>query len=109
MTPTMEQAVMAGKMGALAASQHADKVNGEWSVLAGCLFVDYAKHIACGEPFLTEDVRAWCEDVLPVPPDRRAWGHIARSLCNEGLIEEAGFRRAKSSNGSPKVLWRAVK
>jgi hypothetical protein len=43
---------------------------------------------------------------LPSPPDGRAWGHIAKRCQRDGTIISAGFGAAKSSNGSPKVLWK---
>lgn len=62
------------------------------------------------DPFLTEDVRAWSEQhgyVLP-PENARAWGAVMRSAAKNGLIQKVGYRPAKSSNLSPKVLWEAI-
>lgn len=57
--------------------------------------------------WLMEEARAAYEDAgLPPPGDGRWWGEVSRTLNREGRIESCGFGRAKSSNLSPKVLWR---
>ena len=109
MSVTLEQARRTGEQSAMHAALHADATIDGWTVQASVLFVDYARDIAKGQPFLTEEVREWAEDGgLPSPPDRRAWGHIAKAMKMAGHVTNAGFRAARSSNGSPKVAWRYV-
>jgi hypothetical protein len=62
------------------------------------------------QPFLTEQVREFCEreKCVDPPANARAWGHIMRSAMRNGLIEKIGYAPARSSNLSPKVLWKAI-
>lgn len=105
---TLEDSVRAGEQGALFAAMNADKkVSGSWTQRAAELFVDYARDVAKGQPFLTEDARAWAEQSgLPPPPDGRAWGFIAKAMRENGHVIFSGYAPAKTSNGSPKCLWR---
>lgn len=58
-------------------------------------------------PWLLEDARRAYEDAgLPAPGDGRWWGEVPRTLKRRGVIEACGYGPAKSSNLSPKVLWR---
>ena len=105
--PTLEQAIRQGEQGALAAAQHADWDSMGWTQKASVLFLDYARDVMLGQPFLTEDARAWAESKgLPPPPDNRAWGFIAKAMRESQHIAFAGYAPAKTSNGSPKCLWR---
>ena len=104
---TMSEAVRAGEQGSLLAATHANKVEDSWTVKASVLFVDYARDIAAGQPFLVEQAREWAEKQgLNPPPDNRAWGFVTRSMLKAGHIVFAGYAPAKSSRGSPKTLWR---
>lgn len=104
---TLEQATHAGQQGALAAAEHAEAESMGWTQQASILFMDYARDVVLGQPFLTEDARAYAESKgLPLPPDNRAWGFIAKAMREAGHITFAGYAPAKSSNGSPKNLWR---
>lgn len=106
-TMTLEQSKQAGQIGAMHAAMHADKEEAAWSVKASILFVDYARDIAKGKPFLTETARAWAESQgLPPPPDNRAWGFVAKAMREAGHIVFDGYAPAKTSNGSPKTQWR---
>jgi hypothetical protein len=59
--------------------------------------------------FLAEDVREFAERRgLDAPPDGRAWGVVFQSASRDRLISKVGYAPARSSNLSPKVLWRAV-
>lgn len=64
-------------------------------------------HAQTHELFLTENVRFACPD-LEAPPDGRAWGQVIRRAAKAGICERVGFARAKSSNLSPKPLWRSL-
>jgi len=104
---TLADAQHAGQQGAMVAAVHADKVEESWSQKASVLFLDYARDIVKGQPFLTEDARAWAESQgLPPPPDGRAWGFVAKAMREANHVLFAGYAPAKSSNGSPKCLWR---
>lgn len=93
-----------GYSAAKAAADHADNTSLNWTQRAVLLFVEYAKQTP--HPFLTEDAREFAEtNGLPSPPDARAWGHVSKHCQRAGIIVSVGFGAAKSSNGSPKVLW----
>ena len=106
MTAQLElcSAVARGYAAAEAAAERADRSIDEWTEQAGVLFAEYARRATT--PFLTEDARRYAESCgLPKPPDSRAWGHVAKNCQRSGVTVFAGFGAAKSSNGSPKVLW----
>jgi len=107
MTLSREMAEEAAETGMLLAAAHADREIGNWSEEALNFFRLYSTIKPDG--FLTEDARAWAEKIgLPPPPDGRAWGYIARRASREGFVRSAGYEKARSSNNSPKVLWRAA-
>ncbi len=94
-----------GHAAAKAAAARADREIDEWTKKAVALFAEYAKQAP--SPFLTEEARQYAESHgLSSPPDGRAWGHVAKNCQRAGVITSAGFGAAKSSNGSPKVLWK---
>ena len=94
-----------GHAAAKAAADRADRHVDEWTAKAVALFAEFAKQ--AGHPFLTEEARQYAESHgLPEPTDGRAWGHIAKNCQRAGIVASAGFGAAKSSNGSPKVLWK---
>jgi len=95
-----------GHAAAKASADRADREIDDWTQQAVSLFVKYANTTPL--PFLTEEARQFAESCgLSSPPDGRAWGHIAKRCQRSGLTVSAGFGMAKSSNGSPKVLWKA--
>ena len=94
-----------GHAAAQASAERADREIDDWTLKAVALFAEYASRSF--NPFLTEEARVFAESHgLPSPPDGRAWGHIAKRCQRDGMIISAGFGAAKSSNGSPKVLWK---
>jgi len=94
-----------GHTAAKAAADHADREIAEWTKRAIALFSVYARKST--GPFLTEEARQYAESHgLQEPPDSRAWGHVAKAAQKSGIVVSAGFGAAKSSNGSPKVLWK---
>lgn len=99
-----------GHEAACASAKHADRVESQWTITALQAVRTFCTVKASGCTFLAEEARAWAEDVRGVtpPPDARAWGHVMLKAKAEGLIVSAGYAPAKSSNGSPKVLWRVV-
>lgn len=66
-----------------------------------------AEYARTHDLFLTESIR-FALPQLEAPSDLRAWGQVMRRAAKEGLIERVGFARAKSSNLSPKPLWRSL-
>lgn len=65
------------------------------------------QHARNHETFLIEDVHEYAIQCgLPAPVDGRAWGAATRLAAKRGYIVKAGYAPAKSSNLSPKVLWR---
>lgn len=102
----LEQATAAGHDGAERAAQHADRVSMGWTEQACEAVARYA--VRSSDPWLLEDARQYAElNGLSAPPDKRAWGQVVLLLKKRGLIHSAGFGMARSSNGSPKVLWSA--
>lgn len=98
-------AELSANVGMTLAASHADRAQENWSDEALDLFRLYA--VQHPEGFLTEDVRAWADKLgFAPPPDGRAWGYIARRANREGLVKSSGYQKARSSNNSPKVLWR---
>jgi hypothetical protein len=68
----------------------------------------FVKHAKSHEFFLTEDVRNNNPD-LPMPPDTRAWGYIARLAKKEKIVSGHLFTRAKSRSvhGMVVTMWKS--
>jgi hypothetical protein len=86
------------------AVDHADRVTDGWREIAISHVDDYARK---RDTFLAEDVIAASAGKVPEPPTRKAWGAVIQRAAREGIIEKIGFAPAKTSNCSPKVLWRS--
>jgi hypothetical protein len=94
------------KMARLSAEK-SDKFIGDWTSRAEYLLLEFVRFH--NDPFLVEEVRAYAEDRgLPPPLDGRAWGHVIKAAHRNKYVQTCGFAAAKSSNGSPKVLWRKL-
>ena len=90
-------------------SMKADLLDEGWTDRAySALLLYLAKFGAV--PFIAEEVRAWAEDnrLISAPHDSRAWGQVMRRAAREKNIRKVGYKPAKSSNLSPKVLWAAT-
>lgn len=74
------------------AVDHADREIPSWQDLALDAFRAYAR---AHREFTTEDVRLGSPNV-PTPPDKRAWGHVARRACREMVVQRIGLTQAKS-------------
>jgi hypothetical protein len=87
------------------AVEHADHAVDGWSDWALEAVRQYASRHP-DDPFLTEDVRDWAwKRGLPKAPDDRAWGAVMQRARRAGYIGNVGYRSARSSNLSPKILW----
>lgn len=98
------------RTGALLAASKADREIESWSEAASQLFVMYANMHP--EGFMTEDVREWADKLgFEAPPDKRAWGYVARAAARDGIVKSVGFGQQRSANchGSPKTIWRKRK
>jgi hypothetical protein len=74
----------------------------EWKSMALDAFRRYAKQ---HKFFTTEDVRLSNEDI-PLPPDTRAWGGVARAAVAEGFVLGDGWTRAQSKTVHGMVVTR---
>lgn len=87
------------------AVEHADRESPSWSDLALTFLRGWVQGHR-GE-LLAEDVVLAARGQVPAPPDGRAWGGVLQRAARAGVIAKAGYAPAKTSNLSPKVLWRA--
>lgn len=85
------------------AMDHADVMEPGWSERAFSAFKIFAKQ---HDRFSTEDVIAASAHV-PAPPDKRAWGGIARKACHSGVCEKAGMGTSKlpHAHQRPITIW----
>lgn len=89
------------------------KANNDWpqwsekARLVVIKFIMSSVRIYNGDKFLVEDVREWAESQKLIEPasSGKAWGAIIRRCANEGIIRQAGYLPARSSNMSPKTAW----
>lgn len=89
-----------------AAIEHADREIAEWSDRAVEFVRLFARAAVGVGEFLAENARHFAHARgLPDPPDGRAWGAVMRRARRAGYIKNVGYRAARSSNLSPKVLW----
>jgi hypothetical protein len=80
-------------LGAERAATSANRACAGWTNRALALFEDHArKH----EFFTTEEVRLANPD-FEIPPDKRAWGHVARNAQLLNIVKNVGVIKAKSS------------
>ena len=89
--------------------EKADRDDSGWSLAAYYGLLNFVKAHREKE-FLAEDVREWCEihGYVNPPENGRAWGAVMRRAARRGIITKCGYALAKSSNLSPKVLWRSI-
>jgi hypothetical protein len=100
-----ESARATGHRLAALSAQRAETASPGW-VEAACILVALFA-ATTPAPFLMEDARRCAElQGLGAPPDKRAWGAVTQALKRKGVIQACGTGAARSSHGSPKVLWR---
>lgn len=103
----MNTAEVAAQRGMERAAGAAERKHTGWTDEALRHLESYAAQ--CVGSFLIEDLRDYAErHGLASPPDERAWGSVVRMASKAGSIVSVGFARARSSNNSPKTLWRAA-
>ena len=75
----------------------------DWKLLA---LEAVRQHALQKRYFTTEQVR-WANPDLPEPPDKRAWGAIARLAKKEGFTQPHNWIRAESNSvhGMVVTLW----
>lgn len=104
---TLDQANARGTAGMLRASDRNERKNGGWSTLALMALVQHVKSLPYEADFILEDVRLAIEGEVAVPTDLRAWGAVTQAAIRSQFIERTGgIAPAKSSNASPKPLYR---
>lgn len=95
-----------GHAAAKLCADKADRVRAQWTRTALQAVRCFLMTIGTNS-FLTEDVRDYASaQGVDDPHDGRAWGHVMQRAKREGIAVPIGYAAAKSSNGSPKVLWR---
>ncbi|MES2488532.1 MAG: hypothetical protein V4607_01985 [Pseudomonadota bacterium] len=100
--PTKSEARKRADEGMQKAGDHADEEHAFWRQEAARFVSRFAEtHV----DFLAEDVINASRGIVPAPPDGRAWGCVFKTAAKDSVIEKIGYRPAKTSNLSPKVLW----
>jgi hypothetical protein len=91
------------------AQEHADRVEPSWSDSAYALLQDYARRTPS---FTAEAFRLYVErgNLLPVPPDKRAWGGTFQRASRARLIKREGFVQATDPRVHCNIvaLWRSL-
>lgn len=87
------------------AAEHAERVEPDWKDIAYDAFCRIARQ---HQEFTTEQARHLSR-VVPDPPDKRAWGQVARRAVRAGIIEKAGYAVADDPKVHRNVvtLWRS--
>lgn len=93
--------------GISAAVGHAESEHPSWSAQANKAFKHFL-HVTNGE-FLCEDFIKYVEkyNLVPPPPDKRAWGGVLQSFSRRRLIKKAGYTESKVAEHhcAPKAVW----
>lgn len=109
---TTQQAEAARDRGMALSEANANRAKARWSEDAEATVLRYCLYRAAHpkKDFLTEDVREWGEQLgmVDAPLNAKAWGGVMRRCAANGIIRKVGYGPARTSNCSPKVLWRAV-
>ena len=106
-THDVSAARIARDVGMQQAQDHPDRVIDDWSERAYGFLVDYAAANP-GMAFMGEDIRAAADGAgFPAPPDSRALGPVVSRAFRARIIKRIGYGPARSSNLSPKCIWRA--
>lgn len=104
MVKELVEAKERGEVGAERAASKAVRLDEGWIHKATDALIKFYRENQ-GE-YMIEEAREFCPP-LPDGADARAWGYITRRVLNLGFIKKTGsFAPAKTSNGSPKPLYR---
>lgn len=96
-----------GALGMERAAEKANRTVCNWTELALNALLLHVQSLPVGAEFIVEDVRLAIEGKLPAPTDLRAWGAVTQAAIKRMYIAPTGdFAAAKSSNASPKALYR---
>lgn len=87
--------------GMRAAEEAANRAQAGWSDRALEALVEVGHTL---EHFTIEDLRE--KAGVESPTDERAWGGVVKRAARLGIIRKVGYAPAKSSHGSPKLLWK---
>ncbi|PYJ10800.1 MAG: hypothetical protein DMF06_05185 [Verrucomicrobia bacterium] len=91
--------------GYAAAERAAARAGGDWFDRAYSGFVEFA---VGHHQFKTEDARHVAERRgLPPPPDKRAWGHVARRAASAGVVRCVGRQPGMDAHGSDVATWQS--
>lgn len=101
-------AMQRAERGIESSADHANKVESEWTGQALGMLCAIGAELP---DFTVEEVREIAEARgLPLPPDKRAWGAVTRrALHKKRMVPTGERRRAKTSNGSKKDVYRLVR
>jgi len=103
-----DAATMRKEQGIKSSADHANADEEGWTHQALGMLTAFA-NFTHGE-FLIEDARTWAEQMgLPQPDECRAWGAVTRMAVARKRIEKVGYGNARSSNNSPKTLWKTIR
>ena len=106
---TTQQAEARRDSGMALSEENANRHKQRWSEDAEAALLRYCLAHR-GQDFLTEQVREWSEflDLVDAPFNAKAWGGVMRRSAANGVIRKVGYAPSRSSNLSPKVLWRSA-
>lgn len=104
----LHAAMERAEQGIESSAEHANKVESEWTGQALGMLCAIGAEMP---DFTVEEVREIAEARgLPDPPDKRAWGAVTRrALHKKRMVPTGDRRRAKTSNGSKKDVYRLVR
>lgn len=103
--PGMFSPVDLGIRRGVAAVSHADRVDAGWSARAFDLVIEFKRQHG-GQPFILEQAVIYAEQHgLSKPPDRRAWGPVAKELEQAKWITRVRGQFRPDQYGSPKAVW----
>lgn len=104
---TLEGARDRGSLGMTRAAERNERKHEKWTEQALEALCTHVRALPVGTTFILEDVRLAVEDKVPEPTDRRVWGAVTQIAIRALFIEKTGgIAPAKSSNASPKPLYR---
>ena len=83
-----------------------DKQGTDWQAAAYRAYVEHARRHRF---FTTEDVRRSAKNV-PAATNNSAWGHIAKTASNNGIMMEFETMRSKSpsTHGRHIIVWKSM-